>query len=175
YLNRLNVLSVFEKQSIKSETSQYNLCCAAYPLVLPVDLQQVMSLSQSQAFLYSGKLSTFASFPTTYPSTYLNKCQIHRRPMYTLPKWGLFRGHLNEGDIIRLANVSAEDIHIDWKNHQRHRICIPCLQGKQYMNINRSPSERAKYPDISTPSQGISGYSNLKPMLMKLFNIKQDW
>jgi len=56
--------------------------------------------------------------------------------------WHRRLGHLNVDDIRKLAKESAIDIYIN-EDHDRTDICIACLQGKQHMNINRKPAERA--------------------------------
>jgi len=69
--------------------------------------------------------------------------QVHTAITKPLPMqtWHRRLGHLNEADISRLATESADDIKIDPATTDS--ICIPCLQGKQHVNINRQPAQRA--------------------------------
>jgi len=81
-----------------------------------------------------------------------------------LRTWHRWLGHLNVDDIRKIANESAIDIYIN-EDHDKTDICIPCLQGKRHMNINRKPAERVQLGSlihsdlcgsIATPSH--SGY-----------------
>ena len=93
----------------------------------------------------------------------------------SLRTWHCRLGHLNEGDIRILAKNAATKIKLDTSSNSEP-LCIPCLQGKQHLVINRNPSERATllgtliYSDICGPIETPS-HSSYKYFIIYV----DDW